>query len=186
MACSLYHFITFFFRKVQSWFVRTSAENFGGSVLKDLKWLGPLVHYLLFSNTTTAVPDSTNRQYLSKSLWDGSCQELCPRLNSALHGFSYLVLSWSLTSKDPIRLVDFFFCQSERRQKLFLGHLILKIEIHLKSVYSNHLYNCVQISNLISTANFFQDWNNIKVCVWICVKNSKLSKTEKFSLNDFV
>ena len=110
---------------------------------------------LFASNATTAVPDSTNRQYLSKSLWDGSCQELCPRLNSALHGFSYLVLSWSLTSKDPIRLVDFFFCQSERRQKLFSGHLILKIEIHQKSVYSNHLYNCVQISNLISTANFF-------------------------------
>ena len=63
---------------------------------------------LFASNATTAVPDSTNRQYLSKSLWDGSCQELCPRLNSALHGFSYLVLSWSLTSKDPIRLVDFF------------------------------------------------------------------------------
>ena len=45
LACFLHHFITFFFRKVRSWSVRTSPENFGGPVLKDLNLLGPLVHY---------------------------------------------------------------------------------------------------------------------------------------------
>ena len=79
-----------------------------GGAYKTILRVTRSVGTLFASNATTAVPDSTNRQYLSKSLWDGSCQELCPRLNSALHGFSYLVLSWSLTSKDPIRLVDFF------------------------------------------------------------------------------
>ena len=129
----------------------------------------PCIGTLFASNATTAVPDSTNRQYLSKSLWDGSCQELCPRLNSALHGFSYLVLSWSLTSKDPIRLVDFFSVKVKDVKNCFRDIWSLKIEIHLKSVYSNHLYNCVQISNLISTDFFFKTETILKVCVWICV-----------------
>ena len=32
LACFLHHFITFFFRKVRSWSVRTGPENFGGPV----------------------------------------------------------------------------------------------------------------------------------------------------------
>ena len=56
MACFLQRFITFFFRKVRSWSVRTGPENFGGPVLKDLNLVGPLVHYtvhciLKFSST---------------------------------------------------------------------------------------------------------------------------------------
>ena len=48
LACFLYHFITFFFQKVRSWSVRTGHDQlwWSGLVLKDLKWLSPLVHYL--------------------------------------------------------------------------------------------------------------------------------------------
>ena len=45
MACFLQRFITFFSWKVRSLSVRTSPENFGGPVRKDLNLLGPLVHY---------------------------------------------------------------------------------------------------------------------------------------------
>ena len=43
LACFLHHFITFFFRKIQS---RSVKFWWSGSVLKDLNLLGPLVHYL--------------------------------------------------------------------------------------------------------------------------------------------
>ena len=43
----LNHIITFFFRKVRSWFLRTGLENFGCLVLRDLSLPSPLALRLL-------------------------------------------------------------------------------------------------------------------------------------------
>ena len=42
----MHHFITFFFRKVRSWFASYRSRKcwWSGPVQKDFKWLGPLVH----------------------------------------------------------------------------------------------------------------------------------------------
>ena len=129
---------------------------------------------LFASNATTAVPDSTNRQYLSKSLWDGSCQELCPRLNSALHGFSYLVLSWSLTSKDPIRLVDFFSVKVKDVKNCFRDIWSLKLKFTWKVFTLIISIIVFKFQTWYRLQFFFKTETILKVCVGICVKNSKI------------